>query len=161
MKVLDLQCQQRHQFEGWFASEDDFQGQMTLGLVECPMCANKTITKMLSAPRLNLSAPRSDAGKAADAENAALVSVPAAANPVATGEVDMQSAWLKMVRHVMVNTENVGKKFAEEARKIHYGEAEERNIRGQASREETAALLEEGISVMPLPIPVGLTETLQ
>ena len=66
-----------------------------------------------------------------------------------------------MVRHVMTHTEDVGERFAEEARKIHYGEAEERGIRGQASRDETQSLLEEGISVLPLPLPKGLKGPLQ
>jgi hypothetical protein len=65
------------------------------------------------------------------------------------------------VRHVMANTEDVGTRFAEEARKIHYGEREERNIRGQATRKETEALLDEGIDVMPLPVPDALKEPLQ
>ena len=73
----------------------------------------------------------------------------------------LQAAWLKMVRHVMANTEDVGQRFAEEARKIHYGETEERGIRGQATREQTEALLEEGIGVLPLPIPKALKEPLQ
>lgn len=73
----------------------------------------------------------------------------------------MQAALMHMVRHVMANTEDVGPRFAEEARKIHYGETEERNIRGQASREETEALLEEGIEVLPLPVPDGLKGPLQ
>jgi hypothetical protein len=73
----------------------------------------------------------------------------------------MQAAWLKMVRHVMANTEDVGEKFAEEARRIHYGESEERGIRGKASQEETEALIEEGISVVPLPVPKALKEPLQ
>ncbi len=73
----------------------------------------------------------------------------------------LQAAWMKMVRHVMANTEDVGARFAEEARKIHYGEAEHRNIRGQASREETQALLDEGIDILPLPVPAGLKEPLQ
>ena len=73
----------------------------------------------------------------------------------------LQAAWMKMVRHVMANTEDVGARFAEEARKIHYGEAEHRNIRGQASREETEALLDEGVEILPLPVPVGLKEPLQ
>jgi hypothetical protein len=68
----------------------------------------------------------------------------------------VQLAWLKMVQHVMANTEDVGQGFAEEARKMHYGETEERNIRGQVSMEETRSLLEEGIPVMPLPLPAAL-----
>jgi hypothetical protein len=73
----------------------------------------------------------------------------------------MQAALMNMVRHVMANTEDVGTRFAEEARKIHYGEREERNIRGQATREETEALLDEGIDVLPLPVPDALKEPLQ
>jgi hypothetical protein len=72
-----------------------------------------------------------------------------------------QEAWMKMVKHVIANTEDVGQNFAEEARKMHYGESEERNIRGQASMEETQDLLEEGIEVMPLPVPDALKGGLQ
>jgi hypothetical protein len=74
---------------------------------------------------------------------------------------EVQAVMLNMVRHVIANTEDVGTQFAEEARKIHYGEAENRNIRGQASREETEALLDEGIDILPLPLPAGLKEPLQ
>jgi hypothetical protein len=73
----------------------------------------------------------------------------------------VQEAWMKMVKHVIANTEDVGQNFAEEARKMHYGESEERNIRGQASIEETQDLLEEGIEVMPLPVPDALKGGLQ
>ena len=146
MKVLNLQCSHSHDFEGWFASEDDFQGQLARGLVECPMCGDTAVSKMLSAPRLNL-------GAAAPAESRQdVVSVP---------QNELQVAWLKMVRHVMANTDDVGGRFAEEARRIHYGEAEQRGIRGQASVEETEALLEEGIGVLPLPIPKALKGPLQ
>lgn len=146
MKVLDLQCPHGHGFEGWFGSEDDFQSQLARGLVECPVCGDTSVTKKLSAPRLNLGA-----------------SVPAEskAREVAAVDPQLQAAWMKMVRHVLANTEDVGGRFAEEARRIHYGEAAERNIRGQASREETESLLEEGITVMPLPIPKALKEPLQ
>lgn len=146
MKVLDLQCSHQHSFEGWFASEDDFQGQLGRGLVECPMCGDSAITKMLSAPRLNLgaSAPQ-----------------PQKQEVVAAPDATMQAAWMQMVRKVMANTEDVGEKFPEEARRIHYGEAEERGIRGQASVAETEALIEEGIGVLPLPVPKALKGTLQ
>ena len=75
--------------------------------------------------------------------------------------VQMQAAFMHMVRHVMAHTEDVGTQVAEEARKIHYGERQERNIRGQATREDTEALLEEGIDVLPLPLPDALKEPLQ
>jgi hypothetical protein len=150
MKVLDLQCAHEHAFEGWFASEEDFQGQLARGLVECPVCGDKAIAKKLSAPRLNLGAGREAAPRE---EKRDVIS--------AGGNTELQAAWLKMVRHVLDNTEDVGERFAEEARRMHYGEGEERAIRGQASREETQALLEEGISILPLPIPKALKGPLQ
>jgi len=157
MKVLNLQCQHQHQFEGWFASEDDYQSQRERLLVECPVCADCTIHKRLSAPRLNLLTSR--------LESQPSIAEPAAASqalvPVDESSPDSVSqeahlAWLKMVQHVVANTEDVGQGFAEEARKMHYGETEERNIRGQVSMEETRSLLEEGIPVMPLPLPAAL-----
>ncbi len=162
MKVLDLQCAQGHSFEGWFGSQDDYDAQRAHGLVTCPMCNDSEITKMLSAPRLNLghsSAPTQQQTESASS-TAPVTAAPAPAadaNPV----VQMQAALMHMVRHVMANTEDVGTQFAEEARKIHYGERAERNIRGQATREETEALLDEGIDVVPLPVPDALKEPLQ
>jgi len=147
MKVLNLQCSHAHGFEGWFGSEDDFQDQLARGLVECPVCGDVQVGKLPSAPRLNLGA--SEPAK------------PGKQEVVATPDAQLQAAWMKMVRQVLANTEDVGERFAEEARKIHYGESEERGIRGQASREETEALLEEGIGVLPLPIPKGLKGPLQ
>ena len=73
---------------------------------------------------------------------------------------EMQAAWLHIARKVMAQTEDVGTQFASEARKIHYGEAKERGIRGQASRDETLELLDEGINVMPLPLPKAFNEPL-
>ena len=151
MKVLDLHCSQTHVFEGWFASEEDFQSQLARGLLECPLCGDKAITRRLSAPRLNLGAaaapPAGEGGK----------TVPVAALP----PEELQAAWLQMARRVMAATEDVGERFTEEARRIHYGEASQRAIRGQATREQTQALLDEGIPVTPLPIPAGLKERLQ
>lgn len=152
MKVLNLQCRHAHGFEGWFASEDDFQGQLARGLVECPLCGDAHITKMPSAPRLNLGASEPAPAAAPAGAKQEVMSAP---------NEQLQAAWMQLVKQVMTQTEDVGERFAEEARKIHYGETEERGIRGQASREETQALLEEGISVLPLPIPKGLKGPLQ
>jgi hypothetical protein len=149
MKVLDLECPQQHVFEGWFGSEDEFQGQLARGLVECPICGDTHIAKRLSAPRINLGAQPPQAPAAPKNE------------VMTTADPAMQAQWLRMVRHVLANTEDVGERFAEEARKIHYGESEERGIRGQASAEETEALLEEGIGVLPLPVPKALKGPLQ
>ena len=153
MKVLNLQCQHQHPFEGWFASEDDYQSQRTRDLVECPVCGDNTIQKMLSAPRLNLLTSRLDTTAAKEPAQPTVLDNP---EPPATAPAEAQVAWLKMVQHVIANTEDVGQSFAEEARKMHYGEAEERNIRGQVTSEEGQSLLEEGIPVMPLPVPAAL-----
>ena len=152
MKVLNLQCSQGHSFEGWFASQDDYDTQRQRGLVTCPVCNDSEVIKMLSAPRLNLGSSQTDApGEVAKSSDPSVSAAPA----------QLQAAWMQVVRHVMANTQDVGTQFAEEARKIHYGESEERNIRGQATREETEALLDEGIDIVPLPVPAGLKEPLQ
>lgn len=152
MKVFNLQCSALHRFEGWFASEEDYASQVERGLLECPLCADKTVQKLPSAPRLNLGASEAPVASQAGQQQALVAGDAAQA---------LQAAWLQMARQIVSQTEDVGPRFAEEARKIHYGESEERGIRGQASREETEALLEEGIAVMPLPLPEGLKGPLQ
>jgi hypothetical protein len=146
MKVLNLQCSHGHGFEGWFGSEDDYQSQFERGLVECPLCADKAVTRLPSAPRLNLSGSREE------------VMVPSSGRPAAPTpeQASVEALWLGAVRHVMANTEDVGERFAEEARRIHYGETEHRGIRGRASTEDAQALRDEGIEVMALPLPAGL-----
>jgi hypothetical protein len=185
MKVLDLQCAQHHVFEGWFGSEDDYQSQLTRGLLNCPMCGDASVSKKLSAPRLNLSTTRGDRAAADSASkdvsknsnpdlgaSASTPSAQGASNDAAPAlpslqdvanlePAQLQAALLKMVRHVVANTEDVGNSFPEEARKMHYGEAEARNIRGHATPEETEELIDEGIAVMPLPLPDLLKEPLQ
>ena len=161
MKVLDLQCRQGHVFEGWFASEDDFQGQKQRGLVQCPLCADDHIEKRLSAPRLNLGAREPAAPSAMPTPSAApeggslQVGNPPALPPA------LQAAWLDLARKIVANTEDVGARFAQEARRMHHGEVQERAIRGQATADEAMELLEEGIAVMPLPLPAAAKETLQ
>lgn len=157
MKVLDLQCPASHVFEGWFASEEDFQGQLQRGLVECPVCGDTHITKKLSAPRLNLGAGEPEASASASASP----KPSAAAGAPALTPATLQAAYMKAVRHVLAHTEDVGERFAQEARKMHYGETEERGIRGQASAQETMELLDEGIEILPLPVPKGLKGPLQ
>ncbi|HRH85751.1 MAG TPA: DUF1178 family protein [Rubrivivax sp.] len=145
MKVLNLRCANGHGFEGWFASDDEFMSQNGSGLIECPLCADRIISRLPSAPRLNLSAPR----KANDA--------PAAAEPAQP----LQVQWLDTVRRMLQNTDDVGERFPEEARRIHYGEIEARGIRGQATPDERRALLDEGIEIMALPLPPSLKGPVQ
>lgn len=141
MKVLNLRCANGHGFEGWFASDDEFMAQNGRGLVECPLCGDKVIGRMPSAPRLNLSGAREPVAK------------PQAA--------DLQAAWLETVRRVVANTEDVGERFAEEARRIHYGEEPSRGIRGQVTPQEREALREEGIETMSIPLPTALKGPVQ
>jgi hypothetical protein len=150
VKVLDLRCSNGHGFEGWFGSEEDFLDQNGRGLVECPLCADRVVTRLPSAPRLNLSGAREPA--------------PAKPESAPAGKptpADLQALWMQAVRHAIENTEDVGQRFAEEARRIHYGESESRGIRGLASPEEREALHEEGIEVMALPIPAALKGPVQ
>jgi hypothetical protein len=141
MKVLDLQCSQRHRFEGWFSSAEDYESQQSRKLVECPICGTNEVSRLPSAPRLNLSG--------------------VAETKVAAGQNDLQAKVIRALREVLEKTENVGDRFAEEARRIHYNEAPARNIRGVTTPEDARALVEEGIEVMPLPVPAALKEPLQ
>ncbi|MEO7008165.1 MAG: DUF1178 family protein [Caldimonas sp.] len=144
MKVLNLSCANDHRFEGWFASEEDFQAQEGRALVQCPVCADAHIARLPSAPRLNVSNRRSEL-----------------AAPVVDLQAQAQSHWLRAVRRMLDSTEDVGARFPEEARRIHYGEVAERGIRGQASREDAEALRDEGIEVVSVPLPAALKGTVQ
>lgn len=139
MLVLNLGCSLEHRFEGWFGSADDFESQLARSLVECPTCGSAEVRRLPNATRLNVAHPRGEKPP-----------LPAEPNPV-----------LKALQAVLAKTEDVGERFAEEARRIHYGEAEERGIRGQASQQETEALAEEGIPVLALPVPLAPKGRLQ
>ncbi|WP_439520261.1 DUF1178 family protein [Hydrogenophaga sp.] len=155
MKVLNLQCAHQHEFEGWFGSEEDFVSQLDRGLVTCPLCGDAQIAKKLSAPRLNLRTARGE-------DSATSSGAVALSNHSASPElVALQARMLQALREVVASTEDVGERFAAEARAMHHGEKEHRQIRGQASAQEALELIEEGIEVMPLPMLPGVKETLQ
>ena len=158
MKVLDLRCASGHGFEGWFGSEDDFLSQNGRSLIECPLCADRVITRLPSAPRLNLS--NAKASGTAAGPGSAVPAVPAQPQ-AADGQAELQALWIRAVRQALANTEDVGERFAEEARRIHYGESDVRGIRGVASAEEREALHDEGIEVMSLPMPAALKGPIQ
>ncbi len=157
MKVLNLRCVNGHGFEGWFGSDDDFMDQNGRALIECPLCADTRISRMPAAPRLNLSGARAPLPAAA-AEPAAQ---PRPQPQAPLQPAGLQAAWLAGVRKLLATTEDVGQRFAEEARRIHYGEKPQRGIRGQASAEERAALHDEGIETMAVPVPRGLDGPVQ
>ena len=146
MKVLDLRCAHDHRFEGWFASEEEAQSQISCDLVQCPVCGDHAVTRLPSAPRLNLSGATAREGQARPA-----------APPAAP--VTLQALYMKAVKQVLAQTEDVGDRFAEEVRRMHYDEAPERGIRGSASPEEVQALAEEGIETFPLVVPDALKQT--
>ena len=148
MKVLNLRCAHDHRFEGWFGSDDDFRVQGERALIACPICDDKTISRLPSAPRLNMSAQRGEEAAAAP-------------SPAELAAARAQGQWLRAVREVMNRTEDVGDRFPEEARRIHYGEAQERGIRGRASSKDADALREEGIEVVALPVPAPLKGPVQ
>lgn len=156
-----LECGEEHGFEAWFRSSDDFERQQAAELLACPVCGSHAVTRALMAPAVSTSRKRAEIA----ATIAAAPAVPepaAAAPPVPTPPVpvtlpDPRAAALaemlrQMRRHVEENAENVGPRFPEEARKIHYGETDARGIYGQASRDEVEALLDEGIEVHALPV---------
>jgi len=160
MKVLNLRCANGHGFEGWFGSDDDYMDQNGRGLIECPLCADRVIARMPSAPRLNLSGAR-EPQRAKEPLPTASDSAAAATPPSPPAAADLQAAWLATVHKLMAETDDVGERFAEEARRIHYGETEHRGIRGQATPEQREELRDEGIDVMSLPLPSALKGPVQ
>lgn len=141
MIVFNLICSNDHPFEGWFGSAADFEKQQQSTLLSCPTCGSNQINKMLHAPYVNTGgahpAPRSEHRASDGVEQYANIA-------------DHVS---QLVEHLIANTQDVGDAFPEEARRIHYKEAPERRIRGNASRDDVVEMREEGIEVIALPIP--------
>ena len=133
MIAYNLICAKEHEFEGWFASSSAFDEQAKSGKLVCPMCNSKKVSKAIMAPALS-----SAVGKQKSAPSPAEMR-------------KMRQFMTGLRKYVEENAENVGEKFPEEARKIHYGEIEERPIYGRATVEEAADMVEEGIDVAPLP----------
>ena len=147
MIVFDLHCKDGHRFEGWFGSAKDFTSQKKRGLLACPTCGGSGVERGLSAPRLNMGAQQpkkqlpatSPSQKTPDMEGR---------DPFAVAQI----LYSRMLDEILTKTEDVGARFPEEARKIYYKESEGRAIRGQATKEEHEALVDEGIPVARFPI---------
>jgi len=135
MIKFNLTCENGHGFEGWFSGNKDFDSQIESHLVACPVCNSTMVHKALMAPSVSTARKKE------------------AATQLAFNKA--QSAAMRQLREavktIRENSEDVGTRFPEEARKIHYGESEERGIIGQADNEEVRSLLEEGIAIAPLP----------
>jgi len=147
MIVFDLGCDNEHRFEGWFASTADFEKQREGHLLSCPVCGSTTISRLVTAARVNTGkglSPSRGSGSASPGND-----------PAQYANFDA-ARMLRLISHIVEHTEDVGNAFPEEARKIHYREAPERHIRGSASAQEVDALREEGIEVVALPLPPHL-----
>jgi hypothetical protein len=132
----ELTCDNGHAFEGWFGSADDFDRQQKMALVSCPTCGSAHVAKRLMAPSV------STARKKQQRQDLA----------VQTGQREMMTKLREIVSTIRANSEDVGERFPEEARKIHYGETEQRGLIGRATAEEVRDLLEEGVEVAALPV---------
>ena len=145
MIVFDLLCSSGHRFEGWFGSAAEFASQKKRSLVSCPTCGSVQIQRVPSATRANLGA---EAPK------------PASTQPAKTPEMEgkdpfaiAQMLYSRMLDDLLTKSEDVGKEFPNEARKIFYKDAPQRSIRGQATQQEHDDLVDEGIPVARLPVP--------
>jgi len=138
MIIFDLQCVNDHRFEGWFKNNAEFESQLTSAMIHCPVCGTEQVAKVPSASHLNF-------GKTAEQQAVTPKSKPAQSTS------DVNVLLRKLHDHVKHNFEDVGNDFAAEAKRMHYGEIEERNIRGNATKDEVEELHEEGIMAFPLP----------
>jgi hypothetical protein len=143
MIIFELTCGRGHRFEGWFASGEEFARQQERALVSCPVCDDAHIERLPSA---RVSVP-----KGAARDNAPPAQSSEAREGVSDAATGLPIEAIAKLREIVRNTENVGRRFPEEARKIHYQEAPPRAIRGQASRDEAQALTDEGIEFASLP----------
>ena len=152
-----LVCDRRHDFEVWFTNSADYDKQVKRSLVSCPACGSTKVEKALMAPSLGAGAKKKRSGASRPIEAPAMSENTPADQPAPVAMISPQEqefrAKLKELRdHLTKNADNVGKKFPEEARKMHYGEIEHRSIYGEASQEDAKELHEEGIEFHPLPI---------
>lgn len=151
-----LVCDSDHEFDGWFRSGADFDAQAKRGLVACTICGSTKVERGLMAPNVVTSRSRAPVIEHVEAATPVAAPVPVPAQEVVVAPDPRQKAIIdaltELKRQIIASSDNVGDKFAEEARKIHYGEAPERGIYGQATGEEARALIEEGIEVHALPI---------
>lgn len=156
LKVFDLQCEQAHVFEGWFASAQAYTDQHDRGLLSCPVCGSAKVSRKVSAARLNVSNLRAakQAPQAITPQNMAGAQAPATGSDQQQSLARLQQVQaqvLRQLREMVRTTENVGNRFAQEARLMHEGETPERPIRGIATPEEREELAADGIQVLPIP----------
>jgi hypothetical protein len=152
---FSLQCDKDHAFEGWFASNDAFDDQVKSGLLDCPFCGSTKVEKALMAPSVRTARKAAQIETSPETAEAPSTAV-AAPEPVvlAPEQTEILAKLQELSRKVRASTENVGKDFAEEARKIHFGEVKPRAIYGEATGDDVQSLIEDGVAIAPLaPLP--------
>ena len=156
MIVFDLECSGgAHRFEGWFKSSEDFASQQDLGLVACPHCGSGDVAKAPMAPRLSRKGNQTVAAAPPSPRPASEKSQVLASPKLPPEAVAAMRALAAMQAEAIKDSRWVGNKFADESRAMHYGDADQATIHGQATREQAQDLLDEGIMVAPLLIPVA------
>lgn len=149
----DLRCERGHAFESWFQNSSAYDSQVKRKLVSCPDCGSVKIEKAIMAPRIGGKTKEREA--APQPEAATDVAAPSSTPLMMAQERELRAKLKELRDHVVKNADNVGEKFPDEARKMHYGDIEHRPIYGEASPDEARALIDEGIEVAPLPILPG------
>jgi hypothetical protein len=147
MIIYDLSCEQGHRFEGWFRSAEDFESQLERHFVRCPQCESSNVRRIPSAVAIVSSATEVNSG-----DNSLAVKGQGMAAAMMAADGQIRALYRQLVDAIVANTEDVGSSFADEARRIHYNEAPERPIRGQATPDEREALHDEGIDILHLPL---------
>jgi hypothetical protein len=153
----NLVCERAHEFESWFANSAAYDKQAKRGMVECPACGSTKVEKAIMAPRL-ARADKPIGDRTIDFPEAPAAPPPAAPEPpapvamISPQERELRTKLKELRDHLVKNAENVGRKFSEAARKMHYGEIEHRSIYGEASPQEAKDLHEEGVEFHPLPV---------
>ena len=147
MIKYDLRCEQGHAFESWFQSSSAYDSQRKRKLIACPSCGSSKVDKAIMAPRLSGTRKR---GRVEAPSEVTPVETPAP-SLVMTQELELRAKLKELRDHVVKNADNVGERFPNEARKMHYGDIEHRPIYGEAWADEAKSLIDEGIEVMPLP----------
>ena len=161
-----LVCNERHEFESWFTNSAAYDKQARRGLVTCPLCGSSKVEKALMTPRLGKAdtpsnheaapapprPPQAGEGREGEAAPAATAKMPTPVAMISPQEQEFRQKLRELRDHLVKNAENVGSRFPEEARKMHYGEAEHRSIYGVASPKDAKALHDEGIEFSPLPV---------
>ena len=148
----NLRCERGHAFESWFQSSSAFDAQLKRKLVDCPACGSAKVEKAIMAPQVARKDKSRTASPPVEAPSTELATTPSSTPLMMAQERELRAKLKELRDHVVKNADNVGERFPNEARKMHYGDIEHRPIYGEASPDEARSLIDEGIEVTPLPV---------